>query len=295
MIMGMRNVGYVFLGDIYQPLDEKKAQEYYQKAVSLDPDAAGACFGLGLIYNKQGKLDEALEQFQKAVDLSPYNEPYLDNLGYAYSRKNLYTQAVEVYKRILQIDADYLSVYYEIARLRLLRGDLDEALQYQQALVDRLEDRKTTDMEKNKVPLYFQVDNNPPIELYELPEKTAYAWYGLSLLLYLSDQPAEARQYIDKIRQLQMSQNAGTWVDQLVAADLQRLKQEQPRWAGGIDAWRRQLLAAGAASRAFPQAKRTSTNPKAKSIHYSYHRATSGSSAENSSPESSGRRAVHRR
>ena len=201
-------------------------------------------------YNKQGKLDEALEQFQKAVNLSPDNVRYLDNLGFAYSRKNLYTtQAVKVYERILQIDADYLSVYYEIARLWLLLGDLNKALQYQQELVYRLEDRKITDMEKNKVPLYFQVDNNPPIELYELPEKTAYAWYGLSLLLYLSDQPAEARQYIDKIRQLKMSRNAGAWVDQLVAAVLQRLEQEQPQWAGRIDAWRRQLLAAGAASR----------------------------------------------
>jgi len=41
-----------------------------------------------------------------------------------------------------------------------------------------------------------------------------------------------------------MSGNADAGVDQLVAADLQRLEQEQPRWAGQIDVWRRQLLAA---------------------------------------------------
>lgn len=235
---------YVLLGDIYRPLDEKKALEYYQKAVSLDPDVAGACFGLGLLYNKQGKLNEALEQFQKAVDLSPYDMRYLDNLGFAYSRKNFYMPAITVYQRILKTDADYLSVYYEIVRLSLLLGNLDEALRYQQELVHQLNNEKITNLDKNKSPWYFQVGDDPPIELYELPEKTAYAYYGLSLLLYLSDQPAEAGQCIDKIRQLKMSGNAGAWVDQLVAVVLKRLEQEQPLWAERIDAWRRQFLAA---------------------------------------------------
>ena len=235
---------YVFLGDIYRPRDKKKAQEYYQQAITLDPDAAGARFGLGLVYNKQGKLDEALDQFRNAVELSPFNVRYLDNLGFAYSRKNLYTKAIETYQRILQIDADYLSVYYEIARLSLLLGDLDKALQYQQELVYRLNDEKITNLDKNKSLWYFQPADDPLIELYELPEKTAYAYYGLSLLLYLSNQRAEAERYIEKTRQLKMSGNAGAWVEQLMEAVLKRLEQEQPRWAGQIDTWRQRFLAA---------------------------------------------------
>ncbi|MFO1433777.1 MAG: tetratricopeptide repeat protein [Candidatus Competibacteraceae bacterium] len=235
---------YMFLGDIYRLLDKDKAMDYYQQAVTLDPDTAGARFGLGLLYNEQGKPDEALEQFKKAVELSPYNIRYLDNLGFAYSRKNLYSHAIKVYEKILTADADYLSVYYEIARLSLLRDDLGEALQYQQELVYRLNDQRITNLDKNKNPWYFQIANDPPIELYKLPEKTAYAYYGLSLLLYLSNQQVEAERDIDKIRQLKMSENAGAWVEQLMAAVLKHLEQEQPRWAGQIDAWRRRFLAA---------------------------------------------------
>lgn len=227
---------YVFLGDIYRSLDNNKAIEYYEKAKSLDPKVAGAYFGLGLIDDQQNQLDAALEMFQQAVERAPHNFRYLDNLGYAYSRKKLYTQAIEVYERLLQIDADYLLAYVAIAPLWLLQGDLDKALIYQQELVKLLGDEKITGLEKNKGPWYFKAGDDR-IEFYDLPEKTAYAYYSLSIILDLLNWSDEARDYVDKIPSLNMSQNSAAKVHALVEADRQRLAEERTEWVERIASW----------------------------------------------------------
>ncbi len=80
-----RDIGLAFqLGVLYynQPEVEdhlKKAEKELKRALELDPDYSNAIYFLGLVYDQQGKKDEAVEQFEKLAQLNPENE-FISNI-----------------------------------------------------------------------------------------------------------------------------------------------------------------------------------------------------------------------
>ena len=43
----------------------------FKKAATLDPDDANAHYGLGLVYTRQEKYNEAAAEFARAIELAP--------------------------------------------------------------------------------------------------------------------------------------------------------------------------------------------------------------------------------
>lgn len=82
---------YCLLGEICRQRDEEgdreKAEEYYQRAISLDPAYPDAHKGMGLIYYKEDKTSLAKKSLQTYLSLSPqasdraYIEEYIRNCG----------------------------------------------------------------------------------------------------------------------------------------------------------------------------------------------------------------------
>lgn len=58
-------------------VDMVKQENYYHRAIALAPDNFGAHYGLAQLYEKQGKLDEALSQYKQAAAeaTSPNEQP----------------------------------------------------------------------------------------------------------------------------------------------------------------------------------------------------------------------------
>ena len=226
---------YVFLGDLYSRLDEPKALEYYKQARAIDPAVATAVFGLGVLYHKQGTLDEALRMYEQAVKRSPWNQKYLNNLAYLYYETKQYPKAVETYEKILQLDDKFLLSYHELANVYRLMGRLDDTIRYQEDLIALLDDQVIPTLEKNKIPWYFTADGGR-VYLYDLPEKQCLAYYGLSVTLSLLERQTEAESFVNKARRLQTA--AETSIRALVEADLRRLQTEQPQFADRIKQYR---------------------------------------------------------
>ncbi|HOW60927.1 MAG TPA: tetratricopeptide repeat protein [Candidatus Moranbacteria bacterium] len=73
----LQNADYVFnLANLYREKggdDNLKTSEYlYQQILQVAPNNANTLLGLGLLYEKQGKNDQAVEQYEKVLDaLSP--------------------------------------------------------------------------------------------------------------------------------------------------------------------------------------------------------------------------------
>jgi len=64
------------------------AEEYAQKAATLDPKLPGAHLLLGELFLYKSRVPEAIEQFQKELSVNPANAVTFYKLADAYSRNS---------------------------------------------------------------------------------------------------------------------------------------------------------------------------------------------------------------
>jgi tetratricopeptide (TPR) repeat protein/TolB-like protein len=90
-----------YLAGIYHEAGiSDRAEEYYRKALSLDPDNAARMNGLALILIDTGRdINEALGLIEKALELSPDNYSYLDTKGWGLYKQGKYKEALELLEK----------------------------------------------------------------------------------------------------------------------------------------------------------------------------------------------------
>ena len=102
----------------------EKAEEAFQKGLSLNPNDAVALNYLGYWWADEGRrLDEAIELIKKAVSLYPRSGAYADSLGWVYYKQEEYDEAVGWLETAIQLDptdgiiADHLGdAYWQTGR-----------------------------------------------------------------------------------------------------------------------------------------------------------------------------------
>jgi tetratricopeptide (TPR) repeat protein len=88
---------------LYKSGNKTEADEAFQTAFTLDPDAASANFKRGKAFVLQEKYAEAEKHFLKAVESdSDYFEAY-SWLGFTYANQKKISPAVEAYKKAIEI------------------------------------------------------------------------------------------------------------------------------------------------------------------------------------------------
>jgi serine/threonine protein kinase/tetratricopeptide (TPR) repeat protein len=96
-----------------------KAQEYFEKAMDIDPDYALAYSGLGnlltmkfIATSSQADLEAAIKYLQKAIALdADLADPYLW-LTYGYTREHRYADAINAGKRAVELESDNPLAHY---------------------------------------------------------------------------------------------------------------------------------------------------------------------------------------
>lgn len=74
----LRAYAFVNLGSDYRHLkDYAKAKESYEDALRINPEAARAFVGLGVLAQKTGAFDEAVRNYSRAVELEPSDVSYI--------------------------------------------------------------------------------------------------------------------------------------------------------------------------------------------------------------------------
>lgn len=98
------------LGDCYASVSNfSQAQQHYEAAANLDPDAAQPYVGLGVIALQQSRLDDAEIAFKVARRLDNRAARAFCGLAMVSQQKKQYAEALEFYLKCLEIDSDNLT------------------------------------------------------------------------------------------------------------------------------------------------------------------------------------------
>ena len=110
--------------------DLKKAIEYLNNAIKLQPDYSEAYNNRGAAYDNLGQQQRAIKDYSVAIRLQPdYSEAY-NNRGNAYFNLGHHQRAIDDYDEAIRLESDDAAAYYN-------RGNAYRKIgQYQRAIED---------------------------------------------------------------------------------------------------------------------------------------------------------------
>ncbi len=97
---------YANLGAAQRALGEDdQAYKNFQQSLHFNPSQFNAWLGLGLLAQKQGKLDEAIRDLSRSVETQPTAEAYFE-LGRTLAQARRVPEALDAYEQALKISPD---------------------------------------------------------------------------------------------------------------------------------------------------------------------------------------------
>jgi tetratricopeptide (TPR) repeat protein len=108
--------GYMKIGTIYDQLgDNKKAEEFYRKALSIKKDFGAAANNLAWKLAEKGEnIDEALDYARIAKEQMPDNPSVMDTLGWIYYLKGSYLNAISELQDSVEKASDNPVINYHL-------------------------------------------------------------------------------------------------------------------------------------------------------------------------------------
>lgn len=112
---GFRNLGNYYLNTLQ---DTVKAQDYFNKAIALDPSTGDNYYSLARLYRKQKNRNKAIEVYAKALDQIGNNKDLFNEMGNTYfEAPSDFDKAIRFYNKALEIDSTTAYVYFNLGKL----------------------------------------------------------------------------------------------------------------------------------------------------------------------------------
>lgn len=118
------NVGLVHLkqGDL------PRALEAFKRAITFDAEWEDAYTGLGEVHLKQGNLRQAAHAYKHAARLNPNgNSSATLGLGKVYARQERWDDAITAVEKAIEIQVDNTEAHYQLAQIYIKRGEKKKA------------------------------------------------------------------------------------------------------------------------------------------------------------------------
>src|SRR3989339_557570 len=110
----------------------KKAVEYFNKVIEIDPLSASAYTNIGEIYDGIGNLDKAIKYYEKSVNINPDDFIPYNSLGILYGQKGMYDKAMKNLKRAKKIKPQSADIYFNIGYIYFLTQKYEESFNIMQ-------------------------------------------------------------------------------------------------------------------------------------------------------------------
>ncbi len=114
------------LWDGKQYTDPKKAIEYLDKAIKLQPNYIEAYIRRGVAYKNIEQNQPTIEDFTMAIRLQPDNVLAYFNRGTTYSNLNQDKQAIDNFNEVIHLKPDYAEAYNNRGFTYLLQGNKEQ-------------------------------------------------------------------------------------------------------------------------------------------------------------------------
>ena len=115
--------------------EEDKAEQYFRKAIEIDPDYVEAHASFAGMLLDTGNVDEAVRQLNTAVQRDPNHAMSWYLLAEAYRLKEAYPQSIESARKAIQLTPNKAEAHFWLAESLRLSGQYDDAKnEYQQYL-----------------------------------------------------------------------------------------------------------------------------------------------------------------
>lgn len=102
----------VTLGYLHQRLgDIASAEQYYREGLILDPNAVTAYQGLGWVYLKTGRLEQALDMVSETTERAPNYAPNYVLMGRALTAQGFFEDATIAYNRAFALQSNLRERY----------------------------------------------------------------------------------------------------------------------------------------------------------------------------------------
>jgi tetratricopeptide (TPR) repeat protein len=111
-----------------------------QELLRLQPTNPWNHLGLGILFGKEGRVDESIAAYQEALRLKKDFPPAHNNLGNALAKKDDLVGAIQEYQATLRSQKDFPQAHYNLGNALAKKGDLIGAIQSYQAALRHKQD-----------------------------------------------------------------------------------------------------------------------------------------------------------
>ena len=220
------------MGEYYAANDQPdKAIQYFDQAITQNPKLAEAHYDLARLYDQLGNYEDAKVESLNAIDSSP-TPKYRNNLGNIYFKHLHYEEAIKEYGK----NKEYPLSALESANIYWRLEYLSQAISYQNQAIDWLNDNTIMTKPENEDAWNFEVASTKRLKLITLEEKKSYAYYCLSVSLYLQGDSEGAEKALQKLHDLNIDPKAT--IDELLSADLDGLVEANANFAEPVAAYK---------------------------------------------------------
>lgn len=119
------------IGDCHNSVGNYRlAQQHYDRAASLEPDAPQPYIGLGVIGLQNDQLEDADIAFRVAVRLDPLNSQAWAGSAMVAQRQGDFKQAFDLYLKSLELDTDNLGALLGLFQASCQMGSFAQVIHY---------------------------------------------------------------------------------------------------------------------------------------------------------------------
>ena len=107
----------------------RDSETLFKHALAVTTNNDVAENNLGIVFLRQGKVDEAISLLQAAVDLRPDNSPAHENLAKALLEKDDVADALTHYRKLLELQPDNIEVHNIVGTVLIQQGRIREGVE----------------------------------------------------------------------------------------------------------------------------------------------------------------------